>query len=107
MHVLNSTPNASCYFDVSLFLQETYQTVPPTTAVQTAQKNLSQATNGSSVTAPASSQQNSTVDVTVDPTTSSSSGDVGSSTVPAVAIITTPTQAGEEAAELFPHNLLI
>uniref|UniRef100_A0A7N6FAE0 PKD domain-containing protein n=1 Tax=Anabas testudineus TaxID=64144 RepID=A0A7N6FAE0_ANATE len=64
----------------------------------TAQKNLSQSNSGTSVIAPAPSQQNSTVGNSVDIAASSSSDDdVSSPTVTAVSIITTPTQAGKEA----------
>ncbi|XP_023284859.1 dyslexia-associated protein KIAA0319-like protein homolog [Seriola lalandi dorsalis] len=66
------------------------------TLLQTAQKNLSQSTNGSSDTAPAPSQQNSTVDDTVDTHASSNSSDVSSPTATETAIITTPTQAVRE-----------
>ncbi|XP_040908654.1 dyslexia-associated protein KIAA0319-like protein isoform X2 [Toxotes jaculatrix] len=72
-------------------------TVPRTiTLHQTTQKNLSQVTNGSSDSAPAPSQQNSTVDDTVDTPASSNSSDVSSPTVTEAAIITTPTQAVRE-----------
>ncbi|XP_026203627.1 dyslexia-associated protein KIAA0319-like protein homolog [Anabas testudineus] len=72
-------------------------TVPVTITLQTAQKNLSQSNSGTSVIAPAPSQQNSTVGNSVDIAASSSSDDdVSSPTVTAVSIITTPTQAVRE-----------
>ncbi len=74
-------------------------TVPSTiTLLQTAQKNHSQLANGSEDSAPAPSQQNSTVDNTVATAASSNSSDVSMPTATAAAIITTPAQAGKEAA---------
>ncbi|XP_071355370.1 dyslexia-associated protein KIAA0319-like protein isoform X1 [Trachinotus anak] len=68
--------------------------VPSTiTLLQTSLKNLSQVTNGSSETAPAPSQQNSTVDDTVNTPASSNTSDVSSPTATETAAITTPTQA--------------
>ncbi|GAA6233205.1 dyslexia-associated protein KIAA0319-like protein homolog, partial [Lates japonicus] len=72
-------------------------TAPSTiTLLQTAEKNLSELTNGSSDTAPAPSQQSSAVDDTVDTPASSNSSDVSSATATEAAIITTPTQAVRE-----------
>ncbi|XP_039977824.1 dyslexia-associated protein KIAA0319-like protein [Xiphias gladius] len=71
-------------------------TVPrAVTLLQTAQKNLSQLTNGSSDTAPAPSPQNSTVGNTVDTPASSNSSDVSSPAATETAI-PTPTQAVRE-----------
>ncbi|XP_070777817.1 dyslexia-associated protein KIAA0319-like protein [Enoplosus armatus] len=86
-------------------------TVPSTiTLLQTAQKNHSQLANGSADTAPAPSQQSSTVDNTVDTTASSNSSDVGTPTATATAIIPTPAvrelvvSAGESVEVTLPRN---
>ncbi|XP_042362244.1 dyslexia-associated protein KIAA0319-like protein [Plectropomus leopardus] len=88
-------------------------TIPSTiTLLQTAQKNLSQLTNGSSDIAPASSQQNSTVDNTAGTVASSNSSEVSVTTATATAIITTPTpavrelvvSAGESVEVTLPRN---
>ncbi|XP_070702418.1 dyslexia-associated protein KIAA0319-like protein [Pempheris klunzingeri] len=88
-------------------------TVPSAiTLLQIAQKNHSQAANGSADTASAPSQQNSTVHDTADTAASSNSSDVGTPTATAAAIITTPTQAvrelvvsaGESVEVTLPRN---
>ncbi|KAK2830621.1 hypothetical protein Q5P01_018552 [Channa striata] len=71
-------------------------TMPVSTALQTAQKNLSHSTNGSSFISPALSQQNITLGNTFDTAASSSIGGDNSSTVTEISIITTPTQAVRE-----------
>ncbi|XP_061597084.1 dyslexia-associated protein KIAA0319-like protein [Cololabis saira] len=90
---------------------ESAPTVPSISVPQqTAQKNLSQSTNGSSDAAAAPSQQNSTVNGTINPAVSSISADV--STPTAVAVATTPTEsvrelvvsAGENVEVTLPRN---
>ncbi|XP_053189853.1 dyslexia-associated protein KIAA0319-like protein isoform X2 [Scomber japonicus] len=85
-------------------------TVPSTIALpQTAQKNVSQLTNGSAGTDPAPLPPNSTIG-TVDTAASSNSSDV--STTTATAIVTAPTQsvrelvvsAGESVEVTLPRN---
>ncbi|XP_069033173.1 LOW QUALITY PROTEIN: dyslexia-associated protein KIAA0319-like protein [Embiotoca jacksoni] len=81
-------------------------------AITLLQENLSQFTNGSSATAPASPKQNSTVDGTVDSAASSNSSDVSTPTAAANTVTTTPTQAvrelvvsaGENVEVTLPRN---